>query len=181
MIATTEANAGTVAGYSRISRLLHWLIVLLIIGVFGITYFWAGPSHRTLLQIHKSLGVTILVLMLMRLLHWAVVPRPKLLPAPGWQHAAARISHFLLYAAFIVQPALGWSNSMMTGKPVNYFLLGNLPSFLPQNKELADKLIAIHFALPNFIMALVALHICAALYHYIVIRDRTLQRMISGS
>src|ERR1700744_228564 len=126
MTTRMEANAGAVAGYSRISRLLHWVIVLLIIGVFGITYFWDGPSHRTLLQIHKSFGITILVLMLIRLAHWAVVPRPKLLPAPGWQHLIAHISHVLLSIPFIFQPVLGGSNSALTGKPVNYFLLGNL-------------------------------------------------------
>jgi cytochrome b561 len=181
-MATTlyHAKMGTPSGFAGISRSLHWITVALFIVVFGVTYFWHGADKATLTTIHKSCGVTILVLTLLRLVHWGVVPRPKLLATSSGQQAVARVSHVLLYVIMLVQPALGWVGSMMGNHPVRFFFVWNLPTFLPSDHAAAGVVMHIHRLMANVILAVIAVHIAAALYHHFIVKDRTLARMISG-
>jgi len=168
--------------YGRVAMALHWGIALL--ALFQIALGWwmidipkSPPGLRAgWFNVHKSIGITIGLLMLARL-GWRLGHRPPPLPAslPRWQARAARLSHGLLYAALILQPIVGYLGSSFTRYPIKYFGV-TLPSWgwdAPALKELCSS---VHFTLACLITALVALHIAAALRH-LVAHDGIFQRM----
>src|SRR5881396_4073041 len=127
-------------------------------------------------NVHKSIGLTIGLLVLFRLA-WRIGHPPPPLPEsmPRWQARAARASHFLLYGALIAQPLVGYLGSSFTPYPIKYFGIV-LPYWgwdAPALKELCS---AVHFGLACLISVLVAIHIAAALKHLLVNRDGVFQR-----
>ncbi|HZD19990.1 MAG TPA: cytochrome b [Burkholderiales bacterium] len=168
--------------YGRVAMALHWAIALL--ALFQIALGWwmldlpkSPPGLRAgWFNLHKSIGLTIGLLMLARL-GWRLGHVPPPLPAslPRWQSRAARLSHGLLYAALILQPFAGYLGSSFTRYPIRYFGL-TLPHWgwdAPGLKQLCSNL---HFALACLITALVALHVAAALRHLLQ-RDGVFVRM----
>lgn len=157
--------------YSRVAIALHWAIALLALFQIGLGWWMielpkSPPGLRADgFNLHKSIGITIGLLMLARL-GWRLGHVPPPLPAslPRWQARAARLNHGLLYAALILQPLVGYLGSSFTRYPIKYFGL-TLPHWgweAPALKQLCSNL---HFALACLISALVALHIAAALKH----------------
>jgi cytochrome b561 len=171
--------------YTRVAIALHWLIALAVIGQFawgwwmqGIPKQPAGPRVDAY-NLHKSVGITILALMLIRLL-WRLGHRPPPLPAmPAWQATLARATHFALYAALLVQPLAGYLGSEWSGYPVRYFGL-TLPSWAGKNVALKDAMSGVHLATSWVIAAAVALHVAGALKHAVIDRDGLLARMGIG-
>jgi YVTN family beta-propeller protein len=169
--------------YGTVAMALHWLIAAL--ALCQITLGWwmidvpkSPPGVRAgWFNLHKSIGLTIGVLMLLRLAWRLRHPAPPL-PAsmPRWQARAARVSHCLLYAALIAQPLAGYLGSSFTPYPIKYFGM-TLPHWgwdAPQLKALCST---IHFTLACLITGLVVLHITAALKHLLINRDGVFQRM----
>jgi cytochrome b561 len=168
--------------YGRVAVALHWAIALLALFQIGLGWWMldipkSPPGLRAgWFNVHKSIGITIGLLMLARL-GWRLRHAPPPLPAalPRWQARAARLSHRLLYAALIVQPVVGYLGSSFTRYPVKYFGV-TLPHWgwdAPALKQLCSN---VHFALACLITALVALHIAAALRHLLA-HDGIFQRM----
>ena len=157
--------------YGRVAMALHWGIALLALFQIGLGWWMLDlPKSPAGLRagwfnVHKSIGITIGLLMLARL-GWRLGHVPPPLPAslPRWQARAARLSHGLLYSALVMQPLVGYLGSSFTHYPIKYFGIA-LPHWgweAPALKQLYSNL---HFALACLITALVALHIAAALKH----------------
>jgi len=168
--------------YGRVAIALHWAIALLALFQIGLGWWMielpkSPPGLRAGgFNLHKSIGITLGLLMLARL-GWRLGHVPPPLPAslPRWRARAARLNHGLLYAALILQPLVGYLGSSFTRYPIKYFGL-TLPHWgweAPALKQLCSNL---HFALACLISALVALHIAAALKH-LSERDAVFARM----
>jgi cytochrome b561 len=169
--------------YTGVAITLHWLIAAAILCTFLLGQYMTGlqlsPAKLKLYSYHKWIGVTIFLLVLMRLA-WRVSHRPPPPPAsiPAWQHGAANIAHFLLYALTLAIPVSGWLMSSASGFQVVYLGLLPIPDLLAKNKDVADQLKQLHEALNWLMLLVVALHVAAALKHHLVDRDDILRRML---
>jgi cytochrome b561 len=181
------AKAENGLGYAGTAKALHWLIVALLIVQFVLA--WAMPDiHRdtkadALINLHLSFGALILGVAIIRLgwraTHAEPPPQDGL---PPWQRQSARVMHWLLYGLLFVVPILGWINASYRGFPVSLFGLVELPKLLATRAPGFGWIGDVHGVLANYAMlALVGLHVAAALYHYFVRRDGVLQRMLPGA
>ena len=160
---------------------LHWLLALMILGAFGFGLYMTGlpfsPARLKLYNWHKWAGVTILALTVLRLL-WRLSHRPPPPPAmPSWQQQAYKATHGLMYALFFAVPLVGWAYSSAAGFPIVWFGVLPLPDFVPVDKALAEAIKPWHERLAWTLIALVALHVAAALKHHFIDRDGLLSRM----
>ncbi len=168
--------------WGSLSKTFHWLIVLLLIGQ-GILGLVMGDFPREtrmeLTGLHKSIGVTILILAVARVLWLLVAGRPA--PAPGvtpLQHKLAMAGHLLLYVLLFALPITGWLMVSYGGRPVEWFGLFQLPALVGENHDLHEQLEGVHELL-FWALTLVAVgHAGAAIYHHVFQRDSTLARML---
>jgi cytochrome b561 len=176
----------TNSSWGGVSRLFHWALGFLIIGMLG--YGWwmnhiaARPDRFFHRSIHADIGYVILLLMVVRLIWRGINPVPALpADAPRWQRIAARVSHGALYAITILVALLGWAHSG-AHKPdyADWFGLFRVPQFTSTDKANADSFENLHIYLAYVLIALVAIHVLAALYHLMVRRDNVAARMMSG-
>jgi cytochrome b561 len=167
--------------FTPLQRLLHWLMAVCILAMLFIGVGMVStvmPKYLPLIAIHKSLGITILVLALIRLavrLRYGAPPLPSDLPAP--MRLAAQLSHYALYAAMIAMPLLGWAMLSAAAYPVVVFGGVYLPAILPQSDALHSLLWDAHFYLAFLFFALILLHLAAALFHALVRRDGVFETM----
>ena len=172
--------------YTRTAIALHWLIALAVIAQF--TWGWwmqtipkQPPGLRAdAFNFHKSVGLTILALMMLRLLWRVRHPAPALPAMPKWQACLARGNHALLYIALFVQPLAGYLGSVYSGYPVKLFGM-TLPAWGRADPTLKDFFSAVHYVNSWVLAGAVALHVAAALKHAFVDRDGLLSRMGLGS
>jgi cytochrome b561 len=130
------------------------------------------------LALHKSIGLTVLALLLLRLL-WRLADRkPADEPAPRWQQRAAHAVHGLLYLLIAALPLSGWWFNSVTGKPLQFFKLFNLPALAAANPDLRHLSHSIHENLFWFLVLVLVLHVGGALKHHLLDRDDTLLRML---
>jgi cytochrome b561 len=172
-------------GYTGTAKSLHWLILALLIVQF--TVGWTMPhmgrntQPDTLINLHFSVGILILSIAMLRLIWRLAHPEPE--PeagVPPWQTATARLVHWLLYVLLFAVPMLGWANASWRGFPVIMFGL-ELPKLLATRAPGWAWTGDVHALLAEYVMlTLVGLHVAAALYHWLVRRDRVLQRMLPG-
>ncbi|MFA7243586.1 MAG: cytochrome b [Sulfuricellaceae bacterium] len=169
--------------YTATAIALHWLAALLIFAAFPLGVYVAdlafSPLKLRLLSYHKWLGVTVFLLTVARLA-WRATHTPPPLPQtiPLWQQRAAHTLHHLLYVLLLAIPLSGWLMSSAKGFPVVYLGLVQLPDLVSKNAELGDLLKALHTALNYGLLALLGLHVAAALKHHFIDRDATLRRML---
>lgn len=173
--------------YSTVAIVLHWLLALVILTMFGVGVYMTdlpfSPQRLKLYNWHKWAGVTFLALTLLRLV-WRMTHRPPALPAtvtrtmPGWQIRAYHATHHLMYLLFFAVPLAGWAYSSAAGFPIVWFGQLPLPDLLPVNKELAELIKPLHKLLALALVALAGLHIAAALKHQLADRDGLLARML---
>jgi cytochrome b561 len=169
--------------FSPLQRLLHWLMAVCILAMLFIGVGMVStvtPKFLPLVSIHKSLGIAILVLALIRLgvrLLYGAPPLPVDLPEP--MKLAAHLSHYALYALMIGMPLIGWAMLSAAAYPVVVFGSIYLPAILPQNDSLHAWLWDAHFCLAFAFFALVLMHVAAALFHALVRRDGVFQTMAS--
>jgi cytochrome b561 len=139
-----------------------------------------SPRKLELVSYHKWIGVTVLALMCLRLV-WRLAHRPPPLPTmPAWQRRAAVGVHWALYALLLAIPVSGWLYSSAAGVPTVYLGLWQLPDLVAKDKALADLLRLAHVALNFALLALVVVHVAAALKHHFVDRDGLIVRMWPG-
>jgi cytochrome b561 len=170
-------------GYPASSKWLHWLVALSVLTTVPIglllPYLAPGPTQDGLYNFHKSLGILILVLMVLRVLNRFAVGAPA--PEPGlarWQRAVSSAVHGALYLLLIVQPIVGyWANSAF-GAATPVFGLFQIPAMVATDQAFAERLFALHRWIGILIALLVAMHIGAALQHFLIFRDSVLQRML---
>jgi len=170
--------------YDTTSVILHWLVALAVAGMFA--FGWAmqllpkGPEgiRANAFNVHKSIGLTLLAVMALRLA-WRMSHRAPDLPPtmPRWEKIAARVNQALMYAALFVMPLAGYLGSVFSGYPVKYFGV-TLPEWGWRSPSLKESLSTVHLWTSFVLMGAVALHIGAALKHRWIDRDDVLQRML---
>ena len=184
-IRSTAKVAAPADSYDRIAKAVHWTTLLLIAGVYMIVWASHAVGSREqsalLVQLHRSIGVTIFALTLFRLA-WRWIARIPPLPAelPLFQKFAARATEYVLYLLLLLQPALGLLNTNARGRRVDFYFLGELPPVIGPDKVLAKQAMAAHEFVAYLLVALVALHAAAALFHHFVRRDNVLKAMLPG-
>jgi cytochrome b561 len=172
-----------ILAYTRTAITLHWLIALLVFVTFPVGVVMhemaLSPDKLRMLSYHKWLGVTVLILVVVRLA-WRAnhAPAPPSASIPQWQRLAAQGVHVLLYALLFAIPLSGWLMSSAKGFQTVYLGVLPLPDLLDKDKVLGDALSALHQVLNITLLALLVIHIAAALKHQFVDRDGTLARMI---
>ena len=174
------------AAYTRTAIILHWLIGICVLaqitlGLWMITIPKSPPGVRAWwFNMHKSIGITLAVLIIVRLL-WRFAHRAPPLPStmPNWERIAAKANHALLYVCMIVMPVSGYLGSSFTKYPILYWGI-KLPQWGWDSPELKDLCSQVHFVTVCIFIALIALHIAATIKHWLVDRDGVAQRMWFG-
>jgi cytochrome b561 len=166
-----------------LARTFHWVMALLIISL-GLVGLWMtglsnSPQKIKIYAIHKSVGLTVLALVLLRLSWRLFDRRPREVPMPAWQAWAAHATHWLLYALMLALPLSGWLYNSASGYPLQWFWAFNLPSLSggadPALKSFAHFVHEWGFWL---LAALLIAHVGGALKHHLLDRDDTLVRML---
>ncbi|MBB3446760.1 cytochrome b/b6 domain-containing protein (plasmid) [Sinorhizobium sp. B11] len=175
---------GTNTHFTIVQRLLHWLMAIAILAMLFIgvgMVSTVGRQYLPLLVTHKTLGIAILVLALVRLVVRFISGAPALpadLPEP--MKLAAYLSHLALYALMIGMPLIGWAMMSAAAYPIVLYGGIRLPAILPQSDSLHTLLWTAHQYLAFAFFALVLLHLAAALFHGLVRRDGVLGTMLLG-
>lgn len=169
--------------YAPAARALHWLTAVLVITMipagFVLLDLPPGRIQDTAFNLHRSTGVLLLALTLVRLVVRTARPAPPL-PAsiPPMQRLIAGAVHGLLYVLLIAMPLVGWWATSAYGAPIQVFGLFTLPPLVAQDKAVAETAFAIHGAMGLLLAATIAAHAGAALHHHFVKRDGVLRRML---
>ncbi len=169
--------------WGSVSIALHWLTLLLICGMATVGLLMVemdnGPAKIQVYALHKSFGLTVLGLTVLRLLWRLAVGTPRpVRGTPMWQDALARMTHGALYVVLLAVPISGWWFNSAAGFPLRWFSLVHLPkltTFDPAIKALAKQT---HENLFWLLAGLICVHAAAALWHHYRIKDRTLARML---
>jgi cytochrome b561 len=169
--------------YGLVSIANHWLAAVLIIGMLSLGLYMADLPKDTwksqLFAIHKSFGILVLTLGAMRIGWRLGNTRPVPVDtAQVWMRRGAQQLHLLLMAMMLALPLSGWAMSSAGDHPVSFFGLFTLPPLLAVDKDLAHILGNVHSVLAWILIALLALHVGAALQHHFIARDATLRRML---
>jgi cytochrome b561 len=169
--------------FDPLIRFLHWLTLFLVATTFVLAFSIDLASSKeeagVIIQLHRSFGVTLWVVTLIRLV-WRQFSRFPNWPAdmPQLMRFAAHWSEYALYALLLVQPILGLLHTNAHGDRVNLFFLGRLPPLIGYNRPLATQLLEVHKMVALLLLGLIALHAAAALYHHFWRRDDTLAAML---
>ena len=172
--------------YHPISKGFHWVIVIMLAIQFAVGWIMPGIRRNMmpsgLVSFHVAFGITILGVVILRLL-WRIIHRaPE--PEPGmpwWQKLSAKAVHYLLYASVIALPVTGWWLASAHGWAVTVFGFVTLPPLGPANAAMEQLADFAHVATVTVAAILIGLHILAALYHYFILKDKTLQRMLPSA
>jgi len=169
--------------YGALAQLFHWIIAALIVVQF--TLAWTaddlplGARKLGLLARHKSVGMTILMLAILRLLWRLWTPPP---PLPGGmsrlERVGARATHVAFYVLLFAMPLTGWMMSSAKNYSVSWFGLFTWPNLIAKNETAFDFLRTTHDTLSDVLFAIAVLHILAALKHHFWNRDDVLKRML---
>ena len=167
--------------FSGPQRLLHWLMAVLIVTML---FVGAGmvtsvsARHQYLIELHKPLGIAILILVLVRIvvrLKYGSPPLPSDLPL--LQKFAAYLSHLLLYGLMLAMPLIGWAMLSAGGDPLTLYGPIHLPPIAPASAWWFARLHLAHTYLAYLLFLTVLLHLAAALFHGLVRRDGVLSSM----
>ena len=175
-------NAAVSARYDAISRLNHWILAFLMIGMLGFGLYLEngvapGPEKGALMGTHKAIGVIVLLLGLWRV-GWRLWQGflPDASAMPKWQSVSAHLAHWVLMAGIIVMPASGVIGSVFGGRAVEVFGLFTIPAG-PQIEWIKDLAYGVHGIFAPILIVTTLLHVAGALKHHFIDRDTTLRRM----
>ena len=171
--------------YSPTARWLHWTTAALVgaMIVVGVWMMYFEPKDAglklALYDIHQSIGLVVLVVVLLRLVRRLAYP-PAPLPAsvPGRFRFAAHANHVLLYAVLLIQPVTGFLETNAYGFPLHWARLFEVPSPIGEDKTLAPILSYLHWGGAVLLVMLIGAHVCGAFYHGVIRRDGVVQRML---
>lgn len=171
--------------WGALTKLLHWVVAVLIFMQFVLGWVavsWRlSPTKIDLFVWHKSLGVLVLLLVVLRIVWRLANPTPGLPDGtPHWERRAAYASHLLMYVLIIALPVSGWVINSAANIPFRIFWLVPLPDITPPDKALAALAKQVHLTLFVALAIALVLHIGAALRHHFVKRTDVLARMLPG-
>ena len=170
--------------YTRTAIALHWLIALAVLGQIAFGWYLEAvprgvPLRTVAVNYHKSTGILIGLLILARLA-WRLGHRPPPLPAsmPAWEQAAARINHVLLYVCMLIMPVAGYVASNFSRFGVRFFNQWLLPPWGADDRNLYALFNGLHVGTSFVFVALIAIHIAAAVKHLIFPRHGVFRRIL---
>ena len=168
--------------YTGVAIALHWLIAALIVGQIAFGWYLQSvprktPDRTIYVNLHKSTGLTIGLLILVRLA-WRLTHKAPPLPdtVPTWERKAARASHLALYACMLIMPSAGYLASNFSKFGVNFFNAVLLPPWGLDERRLYAMFNTTHVVTSYVFVALIALHVAAALRH-LYLRDGVFPRI----
>lgn len=176
--------------YNSVAKLLHWSIALAIVGMLALGWVMGdlpnGAQKFALFQLHKSIGITILLLSLFRLV-WRLLHKAPALPEPmpAWEKTAAKATHVLFYVLMLGMPLSGWVIVSASALNIPTMLYGLVPwphlpiiPTLPNKRDIGHLAGGAHGFMAYGMAALIALHVGAALKHHFISRDDVVLRMV---
>lgn len=182
------ALKNTPDSFGLVSRANHWITALAFILAIGTAVYASelmekGPERSELFQLHFSLGVSIFVLMILRLIWLKFSPNPQPIGTNRKEIVLSHIAKGFLYLAMLALPISGYIMVSMKGGDINVFGQFILPNIFEVDKESTVRAVAkfLHVYGGFFIIAVVALHIAGALKHHFISKDNTLLRMLGKS
>ena len=168
--------------YTRFAVAMHWLVAAILLVQYPLGWWMqripkqpSGPRAE-MFNLHKSIGLTLAALMLVRL-GWRLAHRPPAMPPMAlWQSRLARATHAALYVALVALPLAGYLGSAFSGYPVRFFGWV-LPSWAPKDPALKEWMSSAHLVLAWLLAAALALHLAGIVKHVAIDRDGLLRRM----
>ena len=170
--------------YGTTAKVFHWLIVALLLVQYLIG--WLMPDlHRDMkpgapMTFHASIGLTILILIVLRLawrLTHPVAPESSL---PAWQRLSSEAVHWLLYALVLATAITGWLFASFRGWSMSFFYLVPMPMLASDNPAAGKVIDGLHQAMEWALLVVIGIHVAAALAHIFIYRDRIMERMLPG-
>ncbi|MCJ2068775.1 cytochrome b [Methylobacterium sp. J-030] len=177
----TYVTASGMPRYNPVSQALHWLTAALALAVLPLAWVAISlppaPAKGNLFVLHKSVGLTILAIVVLRIVWRMFRPAPPDPKAPRLLTLIGRVNHYLLYAIFLIMPISGYLLSAFSGRDTPYFWLFTIPGLTKDEgpQKIAES---IHLVGQWFVYALVLLHIAGTAWHLIIRRDGLLERML---
>ena len=173
----------TLERYAPTAIALHWLIALLILVTLPLGLYMSdlplSPYKLKLYSWHKWIGITVLMLAILRVL-WRASHTPPTRSAltPRWQRLTSNAVHILLYVLLFAVPLSGWIMSSAKGVQTVWFGVLPLPDLVGKDKALGELLTTVHGTLNYILIGLIVIHVAAALKHHFIDRDATLRRIL---
>ena len=170
--------------YGITAKIFHWLIVALLIAQYLIG--WLMPDlHRNMkpgapMTFHVSVGLSILVLIMLRFVWRLTHPVAPESSLPPWQRLSSEAVHWLLYALVLATTATGWLFASFRGWSMQFLYLVPMPMLASENSAAGKTIDGWHQALEWTLLVVIVVHVAAALVHLFVYRDRIMQRMLPG-
>lgn len=168
--------------YGIVAIIFHWIMAILIIGMISLGLYMAdlpnGPVKIKLFGLHKEFGMLILMLVTLRII-WRLQNQTPRLSIPRWQKWAAHGTHFILYTLMIAMPITGWLVTSAAGFQVSFFGMFLVPNLIPADEAQMKLFAEIHEWLAYGLIAVLCLHVAAALKHHFIDKDNILIRMFS--
>ncbi|MFI4941039.1 MAG: cytochrome b [Burkholderiales bacterium] len=169
------------ARYTTIAIFLHWLLAVLIFGMVGVGWYMMSiedePGSDWYFNIHKSVGILVAVLAALRLI-WRLRHKPHDLPKSVTPRQAmmSRVTHWLLYLTMIVMPVIGITGALLSKNGIKFFGW-DVPRVIAPDRDLAEIFFDAHSVVAWILVGLIAIHILAALKHFLIDKDDVFQRM----
>ena len=170
--------------YGTTAKIFHWLIVALLLVQYLIG--WLMPDlHRNMkpgapMTFHVSVGITILILIVLRFVWRLTHPVAPESSLPPWQRLSSEVVHWLLYALVLGATVTGWLFASFRGWSLTYFYLVPLPMLAGDNAAAGKTIDGLHQAMELGLIVMIVIHVAAAVAHRFIYRDRVMQRMLPG-
>lgn len=170
-------------GYLPLAKTLHWITAAAVLFIIPagliMTRIDSGFLQNTLFDLHRSFGVLVLVLAVIRLgIRLIFGAPPPEATIERWQEVTSRIVHWALYALIVFVPIMGWVATSAFPAPITFFWIVPVPPLIGPDRELSETLFLIHISAAYALATLLVLHASAALYHHFWRGDGVLRRML---
>lgn len=169
--------------YTVPAQLLHWLVAILVVTQFALV--WSadalprGETRSLLMTLHKSVGMTVLMLAIIRVT-WRFLHTPPAFPATmnAAETVLARVTHWGLYVLIFLMPLSGWLLTTTAGRSVEWFWLFSFPDLMAKDRALHEAFESAHVFMSWILLSLAVLHVFAVLWHLQVKKDNLIRRML---
>lgn len=179
-----NTTPSTPQNYALFSKIIHWVTALIMAALLTVGYLMSEmdgtPAKFQMMALHKSFGILVLGLVLIRIASYIILKKPKSLPTHKfWEKFLAHAAHAFLYVAMLCLPLSGWIMSSAGDYPVPFFGLFNLPSLVAKNQDLFHQSEEVHETFAFLVFLVIGLHVLGAFKHHFLDKDETLKRMTS--
>lgn len=171
------AVLGNEQRYGAVAQAIHWLTAILVLAAWLVAGTWEG-GHPEMKVLHETLGLSVFTLVILRILWRGIDRRPAELPGNRYLAFLARLFHWALYALLLLVPLSAIVGSWLEGHALTVYGIGTIGPFLATSRATGHQILTVHQLLGDAILIVAGLHAAAAIFHAIILRDRTLNRML---